>query len=378
MTTTTSLASSPPSVASPDRTSIPPSPTSRRRGLSGLRRLGPLSPGETSRLSPRTYFSRAVSYPHGLSESPRSSGPQNQSTNESAAREVASPSSPDLSTQTPTRPALSKADSATSPLPLDRGAEPSGMARHRPPSNLRVAATESSNSAEAQRLTRVDEDASDETGNAANAQTRAPAQDSPDEKPRPPTIRFFPHQELRQGRPSLTFAPIIRTLPSESSIVRVGRYSEREGIPVSNPAGPSDAPVGFKSKVVSRKHCEFSFVNGSWQIKDVSSSSGTFLNHIRLSQPNTESRLYPVKDGDIVQLGIDFRGGEEMIFRCVKIRIECNRSWQKRPNHFKYVKPWFFFSLPFGWSQLIVPLFQHESSCPTAKAWKRRRQGGRA
>jgi pSer/pThr/pTyr-binding forkhead associated (FHA) protein len=142
---------------------------------------------------------------------------------------------------------------------------------------------------------------------------------------------------MRNGRPSLTFAPISRTLPNDQSIIRVGRYSEREGVPPANPTVPSDAPVGFKSKVVSRKHCEFSFLDGQWQIKDVASSSGTFLNHIRLSQPNTESRLFPIKDGDIVQLGIDFRGGEEMIFRCVKIRIECNRAWQKKPNNFKFV-----------------------------------------
>jgi pSer/pThr/pTyr-binding forkhead associated (FHA) protein len=79
------------------------------------------------------------------------------------------------------------------------------------------------------------------------------------------------------------------------------------------------------------------YVNGQWHIKDVGSSSGTFLNHMRLSQPNMVSRLYTIKDGDIVQLGIDFRGGEEMIFRCVRIRIECNRSWQQQPNEFKYV-----------------------------------------
>ncbi|KAK5098357.1 hypothetical protein LTS08_006490 [Lithohypha guttulata] len=154
-------------------------------------------------------------------------------------------------------------------------------------------------------------------------------------KPGLPTIRLFPHQDNnRAGRPSLNFSPISRTLPSEQSTIRVGRYSEREGPPTANPTVPSDAAIGFKSKVVSRKHCEFSFVDGQWQIRDAASSSGTFLNHIRLSQPNQESRLYPVKDGDIVQLGIDFRGGEEMIFRCVKIRIECNRSWQKKPNNF--------------------------------------------
>lgn len=152
-----------------------------------------------------------------------------------------------------------------------------------------------------------------------------------------PMIRLFPHQDVRQGRPSLHFTPITRTLPAHTSVIRVGRYSEREGAQVPNPVTPSDAPIGFKSKVVSRKHCEFSFLDGQWHIKDVKSSSGTFLNHIRLSQPNSESRLFPVKDGDIVQLGIDFRGGEEPIFRCVKIRVECNRSWQKRPNNFKYV-----------------------------------------
>jgi E3 ubiquitin-protein ligase DMA1/2 len=150
------------------------------------------------------------------------------------------------------------------------------------------------------------------------------------------TIRFFPHQDTRHNsRPSLQFTPMTRTLPSEDCVIRLGRYSERDGVPIANPADPSDAPIGFKSKVVSRKHCEFSLVGGQWHIKDVGSSSGTFLNRTRLSQPNMVSRLYAVRDGDIVQLGIDFRGGEEMIFRCVRIRIECNRTWQQRPNEFK-------------------------------------------
>ena len=153
------------------------------------------------------------------------------------------------------------------------------------------------------------------------------------------TIRFFPYQDSPQSpRPSLPFIPLSRTLPSDSCVIRVGRYSERDGHPVANPPGASDAPVGFKSKVVSRKHCEFLYMNGQWNVKDVGSSSGTFLNHMRLSQPNMASRLYPVKDGDIVQLGIDYRGGEEMIYRCVRIRVECNRAWQRQPNQFKYTR----------------------------------------
>lgn len=157
-----------------------------------------------------------------------------------------------------------------------------------------------------------------------------------------PTIRLIPHQDPRASRPSLLFPPTSRTLPHEECVIRVGRYSERDTNPNPPPNAPSSAPVGFKSKVVSRRHCEFWCSNGQWYIKDVKSSSGTFLNHIRLSAPSVESRPFPVNDGDVVQLGIDFRGGEEMIFRCVKIRVECNRAWQKGLNNFKYVLSLFY------------------------------------
>ena len=150
-----------------------------------------------------------------------------------------------------------------------------------------------------------------------------------------PTIKFVPHQDPRSARPSLKFPAMTRVLPNGNSVIRVGRYSERDSPPVVHTNQPSNAPVGFKSKVVSRRHCEFWCANGQWYIKDVKSSSGTFLNHIRLSQPGVESGPWPVSDGDVIQLGIDFRGGEEMIFRCVKIRIECNRGWQNGPNTFK-------------------------------------------
>ncbi|KAF6222143.1 hypothetical protein HO133_001229 [Letharia lupina] len=149
-----------------------------------------------------------------------------------------------------------------------------------------------------------------------------------------PTIRLLPHQDPRSNRPSLSFPATSRTLPHEDCVIRVGRYSERDINPNPPQHTPSSAPVGFKSKVVSRRHCEFWCSQGQWYIKDVKSSSGTFLNHIRLSQPSAESKPFPVHDGDVVQLGIDFRGGEEMIFRCVKIRVECNRAWQKTINNY--------------------------------------------
>ncbi|KAK3680250.1 hypothetical protein LTR78_000628 [Recurvomyces mirabilis] len=144
-----------------------------------------------------------------------------------------------------------------------------------------------------------------------------------------PTIRFIPHIETRSTRPSLHFPATTRTLKPPLTLVRVGRYSERDAL--SSP-DPNTVPIGFKSKVVSRRHCEFWCSGGQWYIKDVKSSSGTFLNHVRLSPPGQESRPFEVRDGDTVQLGIDFKGGEEVIFRCVKIRVECNRGWQKSLN----------------------------------------------
>ena len=151
--------------------------------------------------------------------------------------------------------------------------------------------------------------------------------------PLQPTIKFIPHIETRSSRPSLHFTAMSRTLPTPTSIIRVGRYSERDNNNnAATQADPSVLPVGFKSKVVSRRHCEFWCTAGQWYIKDVKSSSGTFLNHVRLSAPGQESRPFEVNDGDTVQLGIDFKGGEEVIFRCVKIRIECNRGWQKSLN----------------------------------------------
>ncbi|OLN85651.1 E3 ubiquitin-protein ligase DMA2 [Colletotrichum chlorophyti] len=149
-----------------------------------------------------------------------------------------------------------------------------------------------------------------------------------------PSIRFSAYYDPRATRPSLTFPPVSRTLPTGGEIIRVGRYSERDNQPNVPNNSPSAAPVGFKSKVVSRRHCEFWYDDGKWYIKDVKSSSGTFLNHIRLSPPGTESKPFPVNDGDIVQLGIDFKGGEEMIFRCVKMRLELNRGWQNKLNTF--------------------------------------------
>lgn len=159
-------------------------------------------------------------------------------------------------------------------------------------------------------------------------------------------IRLVPHLESTR---SLTFDPVSRdaapTVP-----LRIGRFTDR------NPNQPvsciDQSRIAFKSKVVSRTHAEIWYDAGTgtgsgtsagtgtgtgagWFIRDLKSSSGTFLNHIRLSGAGMESRPFPLRDGDVLQLGVDYQGGQEDIYRCVKMRVELNRGWQRGVNSFK-------------------------------------------
>lgn len=70
-------------------------------------------------------------------------------------------------------------------------------------------------------------------------------------------------------------------------------------------------------------------------IKDSGSSSGTFVNHIRLAAANTESTSpHQVVDGDLIQLGVDYKGGLEPMYRAVRMRLEVNRrEWQESSSN---------------------------------------------
>lgn len=191
-------------------------------------------------------------------------------------------------------------------------------------------------------------------------------------------IRLVPHLEATR---SLHFEPIERDLKEGANAVKVGRFTDRQpshrdpvaatlagvandanssgefgstaraqssrgqpgarggAIPISGSHGGGgridSARIAFKSKVVSRGHAEiWCEPGGKFFIRDTKSSSGTFLNHIRLSGPNLESKPFAIKDGDVVQLGVDYQGGTEEIYRCVKMRVELNRGWQREANQF--------------------------------------------
>jgi hypothetical protein len=321
----------------------PTSPTARAAGR--LRRLSQLRAYTQSHLAPHV----SSSSPSSSSSSPRSyrnsltrvvglSSPLHSPTPQSLTAESTTGTAPAATSSTRLDQPSQTLPSESSPSAPSHDPQ-TQTAGNQVQNNMASAAGDGLVSTNGQSSVTSSQNPPDRQNGGADTATAESRSTTP--KPRQEaTIRFFAYQDPHHpARPSLPFAPMTRILPSENSVIRVGRYSERDGVPVCNPSEPSDAPIGFKSKVVSRKHCEFSFSNGQWYIKDVGSSSGTFLNRMRLSQPNMESRLYAVRDGDIVQLGIDFRGGEEMIFRCVRIRLECNRSWQQRPNEFKCAPP---------------------------------------
>ncbi|KAJ7719062.1 hypothetical protein B0H16DRAFT_1739668 [Mycena metata] len=116
---------------------------------------------------------------------------------------------------------------------------------------------------------------------------------------------------------------------------------DRSGLGLAAVNALNGSKIAFKSKVVSRAHAEVWCEEGTngtppkFFIRDTKSSSGTFLNHVRLSPAGTESRPHPLKDGDILQLGVDYQGGAEDIYKSVEIRVELGREWQGRVNGFK-------------------------------------------
>lgn len=147
------------------------------------------------------------------------------------------------------------------------------------------------------------------------------------------SIRLTPFMDHAASAPYMFFGPIIRRLKPGMSIP-IGRYTEKCKSAATAPQG-SSAPIVFKSKVVSRKHALLTVDGyGHWYIKDVSSSSGTFLNHVRMSLANVPSANYKLGNSDILQFGMDYRGGCEEIYRCVKVKVELNYSWRRRGAKF--------------------------------------------
>lgn len=147
----------------------------------------------------------------------------------------------------------------------------------------------------------------------------------------PYSIRLTPFVDHSSNMPSLYLQAVERKAKEAPFSIKIGRYPDKGD---NSKTSEEISPIVFKSKVVSRSHAEFFVDNGQWYIKDMKSSSGTFLNHMRLSPASTSSEPYPLSDGDTLQLGMDFRGGSEEIYKCIKVRVELNKSWDRKPSHY--------------------------------------------
>lgn len=156
------------------------------------------------------------------------------------------------------------------------------------------------------------------------------------------TLLLAPAQPPAAAAPPFHFEPIERDL-FENVTLKIGRQVNKGTVnPRDSLHGGRDC-VWFKSKVVSRNHAEVwvkdgqvrTWIDWIWfgrfhltsfrpsirgslplrrsqvYLKDTGSSSGTFLNHMRLAPSGRESRPYPLKDNDIIQLGIDYQGRPE-------------------------------------------------------------------
>lgn len=145
------------------------------------------------------------------------------------------------------------------------------------------------------------------------ANTAAPAFTNSNSGSRSGThIRLVPH--VGYGAACYVFDVIDRVL-YEKRILKLGRYN--------NVRHAHPERLSFKTKVVSRCHAELWLDEGKVYIRDTGSSSGTFVNRVRLSLSGARSSSpYEVKDGDLIQLGVDYQGGAEPHYRAVRMRLE--------------------------------------------------------
>lgn len=108
-------------------------------------------------------------------------------------------------------------------------------------------------------------------------------------------------------------------LPFKPEVLKLGRQTSPKLVAASNNGL-------FDSRVLSRQHAEIwaDRDTGNVWIKDCKSSNGTYVNRRRLSGENTESDPFPLKQGDILELGVDISTEESstLVYRKISARIE--------------------------------------------------------
>lgn len=166
-------------------------------------------------------------------------------------------------------------------------------------------------------------------------------------------VRLSPHIDSTR---TLMFFPTEFDIEEGGRPIQIGRFSENSKNPEDTNLTSQDAPdttetgststqrpttdnlhrqpvvvgrrktcIAFQSKVVSRMHAElWCDTNGTLYLRDTKSSSGTFVNRCRLSPPGVQSHSFRLNDNDLVQFGIDYKGGSVDQYRAIKVRFETN------------------------------------------------------
>ncbi|KAH0559654.1 hypothetical protein GP486_003835 [Trichoglossum hirsutum] len=115
-----------------------------------------------------------------------------------------------------------------------------------------------------------------------------------------------------------TFERKTISVPFFPDVLRIGRQTNAKTLPT---------PMNgyFDSKVLSRQHAEiWADRNGKIWIRDVKSSNGTFVNGQRLSAENRDSEPHELREGDILELGIDIVSEDQktVVHHKVAARVE--------------------------------------------------------
>ncbi|KAL3900482.1 MAG: hypothetical protein SGCHY_001301 [Lobulomycetales sp.] len=161
-------------------------------------------------------------------------------------------------------------------------------------------------------------------------------------KPELIRLQLIPWSTVPMVKPILN--ELVERRVKDGQKFKVGRQVTKEippGQPIPALEDPNPLDVWLLSKVVSRQHAEFSIQDGQIYLRDVGSSSGTFLNKMRLSPTTKESKPFPVKEGDIIQFGVDYKGRPDDVYKSITVRIGFyDQSWvhkqRKKANPTKY------------------------------------------
>lgn len=138
-------------------------------------------------------------------------------------------------------------------------------------------------------------------------------------------VQLIPYVEAKDVRPG--FFEVVERRLRDGEMAGIGRLSAR------NPIGDPNY-MSVKARVVSRVHAALIARNGQVYLKDIGSSSGTYINETRLSPSLKESEEFLLHDGDIICFGTEFKDKMDLLPRRVSFKfVYYDQTWiaqQKR------------------------------------------------